>query len=237
MRFFGVLTSMAAAATVMIAGCVTGQTNTPDPTAQLNALLESSNSFVPGTVSETEYKIGPLDKLSIQVFRVEDLSLDEVQVDTSGRIVMNAIGTVIAAEKTADELKAEIERRLAACCLQRPQVAVLILEGQSQRVTVLGAVTESGVYPLRGRTTLLQAVSLAKGVDQTQANLNRVAVFRSTGEGRQAAVFDLRAIQQARALDPEIQPGDIVVVDYSGRKQLLANLFNSSGLLYIFRPY
>ncbi|NEX94880.1 polysaccharide biosynthesis/export family protein [Caulobacter sp. 17J65-9] len=183
-----------------------------------------------------EYRIGPLDKLNITVFQVKDLTLDRVQVDASGRILLPLIGQVMAAGRTTTELSDEIAAKLEASYLQHPQVSVVVSEAASQKVTVDGAVTEAGVFELRGRTTLLQAVAMAKGPARN-ANLKRVAVFRQIDGQRQAAVFDLKAIRKGKAEDPEIYGDDVIVVDSSGLKGAWREVLGALPAFSIFRPY
>jgi polysaccharide export outer membrane protein len=83
--------------------------------------------------------------------------------------------------------------------------------------------------------TLIQAVALARGTTD-DANARRVAIFRTIGGQRQAAAFDLTSIRRGQATDPEIYPGDIVVVDGSKIKEAEKQIFNSVPLLAVFRP-
>jgi len=158
--------------------------------------------------------IGPLDVLSVNVFRVPDLTVERIQVDAAGMIEMPLIGTVPAAGQTPSELAEVIRARLAASYLTNPQISVRVTEPAVSKITVDGAVTEPGVYEMKGRTTLLQAVAMAKGTSRV-SNSRSVAVFR-TLEGRRAvAVFDLAAIRAGQAADPVLQNDDVVVVDTS----------------------
>src|SRR5665213_2947805 len=59
-----------------------------------------------------DYRIGPLDRLNITVFQVKDLTFEKLQVDAAGDVRLPLIGAVAAAGRTADELAAEIARRL-----------------------------------------------------------------------------------------------------------------------------
>ena len=160
----------------------------------------------PARVSQ-DYRLGPLDKISVNVFGQEKLSVEKVQVDASVQV----------GGHTAQEVSSDVASRLGNY-LQSPHVSVLIEEADSQRVTVTGAVVESGVYSLKGPTSLLQAVSLAKGPDPKVANLKQVAVFRVIDGQRNAAIFDLDAIGKGKSNDPEILGGDIIVVPTSGSK-------------------
>lgn len=161
-----------------------------------------------------EYRIGATDKLSVTVFQVPDLSFPELVVDASGNIQMPMIGSVQAAGLTPNQLSSDIARRLGERYLRNPQVTVTVKEAASQKVTVDGAVTRPGVYEMRGRTTLLQAVAMAEGPSQT-ANVESVAVFRTVEGRRMVAVFDLAAIRNGTAEDPMILGDDVVVVDTS----------------------
>lgn len=162
----------------------------------------------------TEYRIGEGDKLNVSVFQVTDLSFEELVVDTSGNINLPLIGAVRGAGRTAGELASDIAERLAVQYLRDPQVTVTVKEAASQKITVDGAVTNPGVYEMRGSTSLLQAVAMAQGPTRV-ADLTKVAVFRSVDGRRSVALFDLGAIRQGRASDPQVFGDDVIVVDTS----------------------
>ena len=122
--------------------------------------------------------------------------------------------------------------------MKDPQVTVAVKEAQSQKVTVDGAVIQPGVYPLTGRTTLLQAVSLAKGPDPKLANIKHVAIFRTIGGTRRSAMYDLSQVRTGKADDPEVFGNDIIVVDTSGSKSFFQNFSGGFGLLgLLVHPY
>lgn len=164
--------------------------------------------------SPADYLIGVGDKVDVTVFQVEDLSFEELVVDTSGNVQLPLIGAVRGAGRTAGQMSADIAERLAARYLRNPQVTVAVREAASQKITVDGAVTKPGVYEMRGSTSLLQAVAMAEGPSRV-ADLSKVAVFRNIDGRRSVAVFDLTAIRQGRASDPQVLGDDVVVVDTS----------------------
>lgn len=184
---------------------------------------------------ETNYKIAPTDKLSVKVFKMEDLSGD-YDVDLAGNISLPLVGEIQAANRTTAQLDEELTRRLGAKYLEHPDVSVAVKESKAHVVTVDGAVRQGGSFPVGGPVTLIQAVSMAKGTTE-DANARRVAVFRTIGGQRQAAAFDLTAIRRGQAPDPQIYPGDIVVVDGSSIKAAQKQIFQSIPLLSIFRPF
>ncbi|HEX6860394.1 MAG TPA: polysaccharide biosynthesis/export family protein [Caulobacteraceae bacterium] len=184
-----------------------------------------------------DYKIGPLDKLSIIVFQSKDLSYPSIQVDSGGLLLLPMIGRVHAAGKTTTELSDELSQKLTECCLQKPDVAVTVTDAISQQVTVTGAVKTSGVFILRGRTSLLQAVSMAGGPDRDTANTKRVAVYRVVDGQRMGALFNLDEIRKGEAEDPQILAGDTIIVDSSRTKGAFRNIMSAIPLFSVWRPF
>ncbi len=167
------------------------------------------------------YKIGPLDVLAISVFKVPDLD-KAVQVSENGTINYPLIGDVPAAGRTAHELEHELSQKLGGKYIKNPQVTVFVKEYNSQRVTVTGSSKQTGIYPIKGNTTLLQVLALAGDVNPDIAS-GEVMVFRTTDGRRTAARFDVDSIKQGKTEDPLMQPGDVVVVDTSAAKVAFSN--------------
>jgi polysaccharide export outer membrane protein len=184
------------------------------------------------TTATTDYLIGPLDKLNITVFEVKDLTLDNIQVDSTGRILLPLIGSVTAQGKTTTALSTEIAERLKERYLQSPQVSVTVADMASQKVTVEGAVNEAGVFELKGRTSLLEVVALAKGVSKA-ANSHRVSIIRNVEGAPHAATFDLVAIAAGKAGNPEVMANDVVIVDTSKSKSVWHGFVEVLPALYL----
>lgn len=72
---------------------------------------------------------------------------------------------------------------------------------------------------------LQQAIASAKGADDL-ANLDNVAVFRTVGREKMAALFSLKAIRAGRMPDPQIYANDIVVVGENATRRLLKDINN-----------
>ena len=218
------------AAALLVVGCADTRGGTIPYDRQLAAPDPASI-----TPLEADYKISPMDKLTIKVFKSEDLSGD-YDVDLMGKISMPLIGEVDAANLSPAELDKRISAKLGEKYLEHPDVSVNIKESTARAVTVDGAVAQAGSFPVNGPMTLIQAVALARGTTE-DANPRRVAVFRTIGGQRQAAAFDLTAVRRGQAPDPRIYPGDIVVVDGSRIKAFQKQFFQSVPLLAIFRPF
>jgi polysaccharide export outer membrane protein len=184
---------------------------------------------------EQNYRIAPLDTLSIRVFKMADLTGD-YEVDLTGKISMPLIGEVAAVELTTAELDQRLTSRLGEKYLENPDVSVGIKSSTRRNVTVDGSVGKSGSYAVNGPTTLIQAIAAAGGVSEN-CNPRRVAIFRQIGGQRQAAAFDLTSIRRGEAPDPEVFAGDIIVVDGSATKAAQRQILNSLPILSIFRPF
>lgn len=184
-----------------------------------------------------EYRIGPLDILSITVFQEPDLTFQNLPVDASGNLSYPLIGTVRAEGMTTAELGREIAAKLSENYLINPQVTVVVTASQSQHVTVEGNVTAPGVYDINGPSTLLQALALAKSPTRT-AKLDQVVIFRVINGQRMGAVFDVNKIRAGEVPDPEVRGGDVVVVGFSGIKGAFRDFLQSAGVIYyIFRAF
>ena len=184
---------------------------------------------------EQNYRIAPLDTLSIRVFKMADLTGD-YEVDLTGKISMPLIGEVPAVELTTAELDQRLTAKLGEKYLENPDVSVGIKSSTRRSVTVDGSVNKSGTYPIAGPTTLIQAIAAAGGTSEN-ANPRRVAIFRQIGGQRQAAAFDLTSIRRGEAPDPQVYPGDIIVIDGSATKAVQRQILNSLPILSIFRPF
>jgi polysaccharide export outer membrane protein len=163
-----------------------------------------------------DYRIGPLDELDVVVYQDKDLT-QTVDVDGSGRIVLPFVGQLEAAGKTPAELAALVTAKLSESYFQNPQVAIVVKKAVSQQITVEGEVTKPGVYPIVGRTTLIQAIALASGADQ-YADYRHVMIFRDVDNKRYGATYDLDTVNHGQAPDPEVYGNDIIVVQRSGIK-------------------
>lgn len=184
---------------------------------------------------EADYRIAPMDTVSVKVFRMPDLSGD-YQVDLTGKISLPLIGEVRAVSLTTAQLDQELTAKFGARYLENPDISVGVKESVRRSITVDGAVKQAGSFPTTGPVTLMQAIAQAGGVTE-DANPRRIAVFRTIDGQRQAAAFDLVSIRRGQDRDPAVYPGDVVVVDGSSLKAAYKQILGSWPLLSIFRPF
>jgi len=180
----------------------------------------------------TDYRVGAQALLEIRVFGVSDLS-HQARVNSNGMINVPLVGSVMAGGRTVPELEKELAAKYADGYLQNPQVSIFVKEYTSQRVTLEGAVKKPGIYPLTGKTTLLQAVAMAQGLDEF-ADLEGVVLFRHVNGERMAAAFDLAAVRRGAMPDPQVYGDDIIVIERSGSKSALREFLRTVPALGLF---
>ena len=161
------------------------------------------------------YLLRPSDRISVNVFREPDFSLENVRIGVEGNISVPLLGSIPAAGMTAKSLEEDLTARLANVGLKAPAVSVNISEYASHLVTVEGAVTKPGVYTFQPGARLSSAIAQAEGPQRT-AKSSQLAVFRETEDGISVAKFDYGMISQGTMLDPVLEPGDRVVMGTDG---------------------
>ena len=128
-----------------------------------------------------------------------------------------------AAGHTVGQLSQQIAAAYGAKYVRDPKVTMSVKDSESLKVTVNGAVVQPGIYPISSGTTLMQAIALAKGPDTKLAS-DKVAIFRTVGQNRTEAAFDLADIRDGKMQDPQVQASDIVVVDTSGTRKFFQDI-------------
>jgi polysaccharide export outer membrane protein len=90
------------------------------------------------------------------------------------------------------------------------------------------------VFPISGRTTLLQAIAMAGGLDKL-ANPNDIKLFRNRKDGTQETIdFDLEPIRKGEAPDPVLSTSDVVVVGKSGARSAIKDVTETLRDISIF---
>ncbi len=182
------------------------------------------------TAVSRPYIVGPFDRLTIDVFGIEELTEREVQVDAAGRISFPLAGVVQVSGQTPGEIEGLLAERLRQAYVRSPQVTVNLKEAVSQVVTVAGEVRKPGLYPVMGRMTLLQAIARAEGTGEF-SDLQSVVVFRTIQGRRLAALYNVDAIQRGAYADPEIYPNDVVMIGDNNARRVFRDVLTTLSLV------
>ena len=230
-RLLVVLAGMVAAA---LAGCASNPTLGSGSSAVRVAQSLPPPDQTAMAVDLSNYQIGPLDVIRVEVFGAPELTR-EAEVDAAGNFSVPLAGAVQAAGKTPAQLSAAIATNLQGRYLKNPQVSVNIVKARAKTFTVDGAVKQPGNYPIIGKMTLQQAIATAQGGDQV-ANLNNVVVFRTVNSQKTAALFSIKDIRAGRLEDPQIYGNDIVIVGESAARRFFRDFGNMFPILGTFVP-
>lgn len=94
----------------------------------------------------------------------------------------------------------------------RLQAGDVITVGPEQYFYIRGEVVKPGQYKLGDRPTLLKAVSIAEGLTP-YAKKKGIQIIRTVKGAQTKLTFDLKSIEERKAEDVPILPGDVIIVD------------------------
>lgn len=195
-------------------------------TALLAACVSSGPELPTATYADSqkepvaEYIIGPLDQITIHVWRNPELSAEDIQVRPDGRITIPLVRDLPAVGKTATQLQDDI-RDVLVQYIEQPIVSVIVNEFNStfdQQIRVVGSTEQPSSLPYRANMTVLDAMIAVGGLGQF-ASGNRAKLLRidrSTGLQKEyrLRLSDLikRGDSSANVL---LRPGDTIIIPES----------------------
>jgi len=160
----------------ILAGCAPAQTKIVEEkyiTSPLSYTDDVSRKLAVSTFQRLPelyeaYRVGAEDVLEISIFEWElreETKSVEIRVSETGRISLPVVGEMNVKNRTVEEIKTDIEKRLKDWqIIPNPRVSVVVQQFRSKRVAVVGAVGDPGTYTLRRNvTTLLDILALAGG--------------------------------------------------------------------------
>jgi polysaccharide export outer membrane protein len=156
-----------------------------------------------------EYRLGPGDKLRVEVYREAQLS-QSLQVRPDGKITLPLVGDVSAAGKTPLELRDALATSLKEY-VTNPVVTVIVQEATAAQVYVIGEVANPGTLVMQGPMTVLQALAQVGGLREF-ADRDDIRILRKTTTGLRTIDFDYKKAIKGEAETMFLQPGDTVVV-------------------------
>ena len=166
-----------------------------------------------------DYVIGPLDELTIFVWRNPELGA-KVQVRPDGRITTPLITDMPAVGKTPSMLAQDIQLQLSQY-IQDPLVSVIVnrFAGTfSEQIRVVGATGRPASIPYRANMTILDAMIAVGGMNEFAAG-NRARLVRfdkATGRQKEYSLRlgDLFKHGDSKA-NVQLMPGDVIIIPES----------------------
>ena len=172
---------------------------------------EQTIVVIPGAETATDYAIGPGDVLEISVWKNLDLTR-QVVVLPDGTISFPLVGRFTAGGKSVAQLKAEMEKKISRYVAE-PDLTIIVQQVNSMVVYVIGKVNRPGHISLNRNISVLQALSMAGGLN-IFADQQDLRIVRKSETGTQIIPFNYKAVTEDNMMEGNIQlqRGDVVVV-------------------------
>ena len=162
-----------------------------------------------------DYRMGVGDKISVQVWKSPELSVD-VPIRPDGKVSVPLVGDVEAAGKTTKALSSELTTAFGAF-VRNPQVTIIIRDPVSanflRRVRVTGAIKQPLSVVHQQGMTVLDLVLLAGGLTEF-ANANQAKLYLKYGDKVEVFPVLLDDILKKGGLETNylLTPADIITV-------------------------
>lgn len=156
-----------------------------------------AETSLPQSASLQDYHLGPNDRISLSVYGEDEISREYV-ISPTGMISVPLIGEVEARGLTVEQLRGEIQRRLAAGFVNNPTISLMITGYRN--FYILGEVGRPGEYAYTVGLTVTQAVAEAAGFTYRAAK--RYVYIRHEGETEEKKV--------QLSPDMKVLPGDTI---------------------------
>jgi len=184
----------------------------------ITPLLEGQTG---GTPSPTDYRLRPLDTVTIQVFDEPDLSASQ-RLDADGKVSLPLLGTVKLSGMPIREVETFLEKRyIEEEYLLRPQVIVSVAGYNPRQFYLFGEVNNPGakLFPTEAEyLDIIEAISLG-GDFSDMARKSSVRVTRTDSQGNEVVMtWNLDGIIEGGAPSEKgrasfrVYPGDILFV-------------------------
>ncbi len=212
----GLLLILIGAALCCVGGCAgTGGDDVVDVADfEQPAAVDVTDAEEPAAVPAA-YQLREGDELAVSF--PADRSLDyTAPVSPAGTLTVPSGGEIIAAGRTIDEVRAEIEVEMADLLLD-PRASIVLSRVAEQPVYVLGEVAKPGSITNRGTIRLSMALAQAGGI-LSSGQPSSVMVVRTTGVPEATAIkIDIAQVLSGSDLSQDLvlEPYDVVFVPQS----------------------
>lgn len=161
-------------------------------------------------MAEIGYALQPGDILEISVWKEPDLQR-EVLILPDGGLSFPLVGGISTANRSVEDLTAEITGKLSKY-IPDPVVTVSVKQLLGNRIYVLGKVNRPGEYPVTRNVDVLQALSMAGGLNPF-AQGEKIQVLRRENGTQTSIPFQYEAVEKGDLKQNIVlKAGDIVLV-------------------------
>ncbi len=159
-----------------------------------------------------EYRLGPQDVISIEVFgQCPEYCIEGKTVPPTAKVSYPLIREgVFVGGKTVEQIQDEITKKLDEYIID-PKVTVTLDKVGSARYSVLGDVGQPGVKLMERRINVYDAIVESGGVLRT-GDKKRVTIYRQTAGGITPIAINMEDIARGKAEMVYLVPGDQVII-------------------------
>ena len=186
---------------------------TDDKNLRREGLSEEESAIVPYYNNYLkEYRLGPQDVISIEVFgQCPDYCKTGITVPPTAKISYPLIREgIFVGGKTVEQIQEEVMKKLDEYIID-PKVTVTLDKVGSARYSVLGDVGTPGVKLMERRLSVYEAIVESGGILRT-GDRKKVVIYRQTQIGITPLAVNLEDIARGKAEMIYLVPGDQVVV-------------------------
>jgi len=163
-----------------------------------------------------EFRFSVGDQLEIQVWREPELTTEQF-ILPDGTVTPRLLQPLHVAGLSIPEVRAQLEKLYSKDYLTKPTVSVRVTSVHNAQIFLLGEVAAPGALPMRGPTSILQAVSQAGGFNESVADKTTLRIIRPTPSGcPKVLAANAQNIIAGCSCDIMLAPGDVVFVHRTG---------------------
>jgi polysaccharide export outer membrane protein len=197
-----------------------------------NSLVPSSVQGLPEQPRVEEnalaLPISPGDFLDVSEYHSPEFR-SVVRVAGDGTAALPLVGPAMLEGLTEQEASRAIEKALVdRGMLLHPQVSVLVTHAVGQDVSLMGEVTRPGVYAYTAHHRLLDLIAAGSGLTANAGRL--VSIFhRQDPHTGHPVVLDPTGMDGKADHNPDLQPGDTVLVSRAGLVYVIGDVIRPGG--------
>ncbi len=183
-------------------------------TSPADSLRDKADSQF-GSQRYPRYELRAADVLDISFEFTSEFN-QTVTIQPDGYITLRGVGDVHVAGLTVPEITETI-RTAYGKILNNPTIAIALKDFDKPYFTAGGAIGRPGKYELRGDTTVVEAITIAGGFNDSAKHSQVVLFRRVSRDWMEGRVLDIKKMLNDKSLseDLHLRPGDMVFVPES----------------------
>jgi polysaccharide export outer membrane protein len=179
------------------------------------SIAQQPNSVAPAAPAQAaagqRYVLKASDVLGLTFRYTPDYNHD-TSVQPDGFVQLKGLQNAVHVQGlTVQDAQREIIKAYSAV-LKDPDVTVTLKDFEKPYFVVSGSVRNPGKFDYRGHTTVMQAVAIAGGFDNSAKHSQILLMRKYSNDLVQVTMVDLRQVMKGKELnqDLEVRPGDTI---------------------------